>query len=71
MLMALIFYLYAIAGIIFFRDNDYWHWKDMGTAFNTLWRMSTLEDWTDVMYINIYGCMDEQVLVLYTGTVRR
>ena len=23
----------------------------------TLFRMSTLEDWTDIMYINMYGCL--------------
>jgi len=27
-------------------------------AINTLFRCATLEDWTDVMYINMYGCKD-------------
>ena len=57
MLLFLIFYLFAIAGIMFFRDNDPWHFGNVGLALLTLFRMSTLEDWTDVMYINIYGCL--------------
>ena len=56
LLMALLFYLYAIMGIFAFRQNDYWHFKDIGTAFMTLFRAATLEDWTDIMYINIFGC---------------
>ena len=36
--------------------NDPWHFKDLHTAFITLFRMSTFEDWTDVMYINQHGC---------------
>ena len=55
-LMSLIFYLYAIAGITFFRENDPWHWLNLGRAFVTLFRACTLEDWTDIMYINLFGC---------------
>ena len=58
LLLALLFYLYAIMGILAFRQNDYWHFKDIGTAFLTLFRAATLEDWTDIMYINIFGCED-------------
>ena len=54
-LMLLIFYLYAILGIVVFRQNDPVHWLDLGTALTTLFRMSTLEDWTDVYYINYFG----------------
>ena len=38
------------------QDNDPWHFKNLGVAFVTLFRVATLEDWTDVMYINMYGC---------------
>jgi len=55
-LMFLVFYLYAIAGIFAFRKNDPWHFEHLGIAMLTLFRVSTLEDWTDVMYINMYGC---------------
>ena len=56
LLLFLVFYLYAIAGIMAFRDNDPWHYGDLFTALLTLFRASTLEDWTDIMYINYYGC---------------
>ena len=63
MLLGLLFYLYAIMGIMAFRQNDYWHFKNIGVAFMTLFRAATLEDWTDIMYINIFGCDD------YTGGI--
>ena len=50
------FYFFAIMGILLFRGNDPWHFRDLHTAFITLFRMSTFEDWTDVMYINQFGC---------------
>jgi hypothetical protein len=45
------FYLYAVLGIVLFRANDRWHFESFPTAFITLFRMATLEDWTDVMYV--------------------
>jgi len=55
-LMVLVFYLYAIVGIFQFRENDPWHFGNLMDAMLSLFRASTLEDWTDIMYINIYGC---------------
>jgi voltage-gated sodium channel len=56
LLLFLVFYLYAIVGLYAFKGNDPWHFGNLPIAMNTLFRMSTLEDWTDVMYTNIYGC---------------
>lgn len=55
-LLLLVFYLYAIVGITIFRTNDPWHYRDLQTTMLTLFRASTLEDWTDIMYISIFGC---------------
>jgi voltage-gated sodium channel len=52
----IMFYIYAIMGIVFFRENDPFHWQDLGMSLATLVRLLTLEDWTDVLYINFYGC---------------
>ena len=30
LLLFMVFYLFAIAGIMFFRDNDPWHFRDLG-----------------------------------------
>lgn len=55
-LLLLLFYLFAIIGISLFRQNDPWHFGSLHDAIITLFRCATLEDWTDVMYINMYGC---------------
>ena len=54
-LLALNFYVYAVMGVFLFRANDPFHFYDLQTAMLTLFRVVTLEDWTDVMYINMYG----------------
>ena len=56
LLLMLVFYLYGIMCVSFFRDNDPVHFGSLETAFLTLFRMSTFEDWTDVMYTQLYGC---------------
>ena len=50
--MMLTIYLFANVGVILFRTNDPFHWGSLHVAAITLFRMSTLEDWTDIMYIN-------------------
>ena len=49
-LMSVIFYIYAVAGYHLFHDVDPTHWRTLGIAALTLFRVVTLEDWTDVMY---------------------
>lgn len=50
LLMSIIFYIYAIAGFHLFHLNDPEHWGTLGLSLLTLFRVVTLEDWTDVMY---------------------
>ncbi len=50
MLMSIIFYVYAVAGYHLFHEADPQHWRSLGIAMLTLFRIVTLEDWTDVMY---------------------
>ena len=51
LLLSAIYYVYAIAGVHLFRDHDPTHWRSLGIALLTLFRVMTLEDWTDVMYV--------------------
>jgi len=51
LLMSIIFYIYAIAGFHLFHEHDPEHWRSLPIALLTLFRVVTLEDWTDVMYI--------------------
>ncbi len=55
LLLAVLFYVYAVMGIFLFRGNDPVHFQDLSTSLLTLFRVVTLEDWTDVMYIQMYG----------------
>ena len=56
LLLFLIFYLYAIVGMMLFKDNDPFHFGSLEISMLTLFRMATLEDWTEVMYISWEGC---------------
>ena len=55
-LMTLVYYLFAIMAIMLYGQNDVPEFKNLDTAMLTLFRVSTMEDWTDVMYINMLGC---------------
>lgn len=50
LLMGVIFYIYAVAGYHLFHSHDPEHWRNLGISLLTLFRVVTLEDWTDVMY---------------------
>jgi len=56
MLLGIIFYIYAVMATFAFSENDPIHFENLQTSMLTLFRMVTFEDWTDVMYINMYGC---------------
>ncbi|WP_229794210.1 ion transporter [Arenicella chitinivorans] len=49
-LMGLLFFIYAVLGFHLFHEHDPTHWRDLSYAVLTLFRIVTLEDWTDVMY---------------------
>ena len=47
-LLLLVFYLFGILAMIMFRENDPFHFGSLPITLLTLFRMATLEDWTDV-----------------------
>ncbi|MDE0622824.1 MAG: ion transporter [Bryobacterales bacterium] len=49
-LMSIIFYVYGVAGYHLFREIDPSHWRTLGISLLSLFRIATLEDWTDIMY---------------------
>ena len=49
-LMSIIFYVYGVAGFHLFREFDPTHWRTLGVSLLSLFRIATLEDWTDIMY---------------------
>ncbi|MBL1353017.1 MAG: ion transporter [Zetaproteobacteria bacterium] len=50
LLMSVVFYIYGVAGQQFFHEIDPEHWGNLGISLLTLFRIVTLEDWTDLMY---------------------
>ena len=48
--MSILFFVYAVLGFHLFHEHDPTHWRNLGYALLTLFRIVTLEDWTDVMY---------------------
>ena len=55
LLLFLLFYVYAVIGVMLFSGNDPVHFGNLWTSFLSLFRIVTLEDWTDVMYLQMYG----------------
>lgn len=58
LLLFILFYLYAVLATFMFHENDPVHFKNLQMSFLSLFRVATLEDWTDIMYINMYGCLN-------------
>jgi len=58
-LLGLLFYIYAAMGVFVFGENDPVHFGTLHKSMLSLFRVVTLEDWTDIMYINMYGCDHE------------
>ncbi len=54
-LLSILFYIYGVLGVMLFGDNDPKHYGTLGDSLLSLFRVVTLEDWTDVMYTNMYG----------------
>jgi voltage-gated sodium channel len=55
LLLSLNFYVYAVIGVFLFGKNDPVHFQNLQTSLLSMFRVVTLEDWTDIMYIQMYG----------------
>ena len=55
MLLGLLFYIYGTMAVFLYSENDPIHFRNLQTSVLSLFRIVTLEDWTDIMYINMYG----------------
>jgi voltage-gated sodium channel len=56
LLLMLHFYIYAAIGTTMFGKNDPFHFGSLHISMLTMFRAVTLEDWADIMYVNMYGC---------------
>jgi len=55
LLIAILFYVYAIVGVFVFGASDPMHFGDLHHTMVTLFKVLTLEGWTDIMNTHIYG----------------
>ncbi len=55
-LLGLVFYIFSVVGVFAFGSNDPFHFGSLQRALLTLFGVVTLEGWTDVMQIQMYGC---------------
>ena len=60
MLIGILFYVYAIVGVFVFGENDPMHFGDLHHAFVTLFKVLTLEGWTDIMNVHIFGPINDE-----------
>lgn len=56
LLMILLFYVYAIAGVFLFGHNDPMHFGNLHNSLLSLFQVVTLEGWGEIMNIQLYGC---------------
>jgi voltage-gated sodium channel len=56
LILFLCFYMFAILGMIMFKENDPFHFGTLHMAMISLMQCATFDDWTVIAYINIYGC---------------
>jgi hypothetical protein len=59
-ILGMVFYIFGIVAMILFAKNDPWHFGNLHLSIISLFRASTLEDWTDIMYTNSFGCYNYQ-----------
>lgn len=59
LLIAILFYVYAIVGVFVFGASDPLHFGDLHHTMVTLFKVLTLEGWTDIMNTHIYGPASE------------
>lgn len=57
-LLSIVFYIYAVAGSFLFGKSDPVHFGSLHISMISLFKVLTLEGWTDIMNIQLYGTSD-------------
>jgi voltage-gated sodium channel len=56
LILMLCFYVFGIIGNVLFANNDPYHFQYLHFAMLSLFQCATMDGWSDVLYINYYGC---------------
>lgn len=67
LLLTLLFFVYAIIGVFVFGPADPLHFSDLHHAMITLFKVLTLEGWTDIMNLHIYGNAPEGTIQIVSA----
>ena len=54
--MVIVYFVYAVAAVQLYRENDPFHFRSLSNAMVTLFLVSFLEEWRPVFDINYNGC---------------
>ncbi|MEO0055899.1 MAG: hypothetical protein RLZZ50_1846 [Verrucomicrobiota bacterium] len=65
LLLSLLFYVYAVAGVALFAAGDPEHFATLGRAALTLFQVVTMEGWTDLMHAQFAAYPGRLVPVTY------
>lgn len=65
-LIGILFYVYAIIGVFLFGKSDPTNFGDLHHTFITLFKILTLEGWTDIMDVQLYGSDENGGLQMVT-----
>lgn len=55
-MMLLMFFHFAVAGVLIFKRNDEFYFGTLYRAMNSLFQVCTLDSWGDIAFKNMYGC---------------
>ena len=55
-ILFLTYYIFALIAMSMFKENDPFHWGTLHISLFTLFRLATMDDWANVMTINMFGC---------------
>lgn len=56
LLLFLVFYVYGVASVFLFGQNDPFRFGSLPVALVTLFQVATAEDWSTTLYTQMYGC---------------
>merc|ERR1712196_51575 len=58
LLLVIVFYIYAVMSIDLFGRSDPFHFGTLGIAMVSLFRVATLANWGDILFLETFGCME-------------
>lgn len=56
LLMAVLFFVFGVAGVMLFGKNDPLHFGTLTSSALSLFQVSTLDSWIELLNIQLYGC---------------